>query len=100
HYTSSCTSFPTRRSSDLPQIVFQFDEDILETGRDFHSRPHRKAKAVRLVHAMVRILAENDHFDFVERGVVERGEIFDATRVDDLDRKSTRLNSSHEWISY
>src|SRR6266581_3862138 len=36
-----------------PQIVFQFDEDILETGRDFHPRPHRKAKAVRLVRAMV-----------------------------------------------
>src|SRR5882762_10512515 len=69
-----------------PQIVFQFDEDILQAGRDFHSRPHRKTKAVCLVHAVVGVLTEDDYFDPVERGVIERREVFHAARVDDFSR--------------
>src|SRR6266571_6156238 len=44
-----------------PQIIFQLDENILQAGRNVHSRPHRKTKAVRLIRSMVRILAEDDH---------------------------------------
>src|SRR5258708_30312309 len=69
-----------------PEIVFQFDEDILETGRDFHARPHRKAKAVRLVRTVVRILAKDDHLDLVEGGVIERRKVFDAAWVDGFPR--------------
>src|SRR6266508_6240720 len=67
-----------------PQIIFQLDENILQAGRNIHSRPHGKTKAVRLIRSMVRILTEDDHLDFVERSVIERRKVFRAARVDDF----------------
>src|SRR5207247_8391442 len=89
-------SFPTRRSSDLItmsadalELVFT-GSAVLGTallllssiGGGMHVRLHLP---VRLPHLRLRFLR--------------------TTRTDDatampVDRKSTRLNSSHEWISY
>src|SRR5207247_7715547 len=75
-------SFPTRRSSDLPA----YRNVVLE-------RPPAHAQPVTRLH----------RFRPLGAGAVE----LDLAAVDGLrrqgprlDRKSTRLNSSHEWISY
>src|SRR5437588_7303947 len=79
------TSFPTRRSSDLAE------------------RRRREPRAHRLVGAFRRAL----HEDVASKERVER-EIFQPFvrepirhgREERLDRKSTRLNSSHTVTSY
>src|SRR5207247_8635436 len=76
-------SLPTRRSSDLPQEV--------------HEQPHQR-----------KVQDQQDHVAHVHRGDEAPEEIriaLDQERPESLlglhrDRKSTRLNSSHEWISY
>src|SRR5438105_11508212 len=86
----SSTLFPTRRSSDL-----RFCE---ESSRD--SRPRRVSHEV--VDRRTDDVGEDDDEhpqDFVS------GAAFLRSRDDEhpdpeKDRKSTRLNSSHEWISY
>src|SRR5437667_2070094 len=68
-------SFPTRRSSDLK------DNTLHVAGRTFHE----KGESLRAVSR-------------IERQAVLGGET--ARRLSPLDRKSTRLNSSHITISY
>src|SRR5207247_8580930 len=74
-------SFPTRRSSDLPQAdrVFQIFESHRAVGNVLDNA-ERTASARR----------------------EDLGPSLRSPGVEPLplDRKSTRLNSSHEWISY
>src|SRR5207247_6230696 len=74
------TLFPTRRSSDLtkPRV---FSRPIL--GCLYQERPTKKS----------------DRFDRRCRGR-DRWPRHRRSNRSLLDRKSTRLNSSHEWISY
>src|SRR5207247_10344595 len=78
---SAPPSFPTRRSSDLYRRVLfrgrskrQRDD---RAGAGFPRAPHSHAWT---------------HFAFPP--------VAEAVPAPVLDRKSTRLNSSHEWISY
>src|SRR5713226_4386802 len=73
------------------QIIFQLDENILQAGRNIHSGPYGKTKAVRLIRSMVRILTEDNRFDFVERGVIERRKVFGAARVYGFPRRNFLL---------
>src|SRR5690349_22303486 len=71
--TQNLHSFPTRRSSDLVEHPAVGDIDVDR--------------------------AERGHFDGVVEVHCERGHVGERHRCD-LDRKSTRLNSSHVEISY
>src|SRR5207247_8794790 len=92
HYASHITvhSFPTRRSSDLEERVAP------RAGRVLEPRDHVGVDHVVLAVAPPLVLASP--------GEVRRadGPLGEGVRVpaDLPDRKSTRLNSSHEWISY
>jgi hypothetical protein len=63
------------RRRRLAEIVLQFSEDVDERRRQrLHVRSDRKAEAVRLAFARIRILAENQHADVFQRREIERGE--------------------------
>src|SRR5690606_41373069 len=77
-------SFPTRRSSDL--------EDLLQLGEDVrHQRFQRRTGIASLDARLLRNVLWR----------ADAGHDILTLRVDEeLDRKSTRLNSSHVKISY
>src|SRR5699024_12638977 len=76
-------SFPTRRSSDLKKVIGQ-DEAV-----------HLVAQAVKRSRADLAGRRRPASFIFVGPTGVGKTEL-----VKQLDRKSTRLNSSHGSISY
>src|SRR5207247_10880534 len=80
---SGLLSFPTRRSSDLA-LLRQFL-------RPSASRPHS-------VYVSVNWLKILELFRFGKPQCPRRLMNRNSSKI--LDRKSTRLNSSHEWISY
>src|SRR5207247_9355142 len=89
YFFSHCTrehrdlhSFPTRRSSDLPA------QRVQEAAAALSSGDAEKA----LVLATGALAATNDP----SASAAAQHIVIEAH----LDRKSTRLNSSHEWISY
>src|SRR5207247_8917998 len=47
-----------------------------------------------------RMVATSDEWIAGRTGIRERRVVDEGVASSDLDRKSTRLNSSHEWISY
>src|SRR5207247_10162751 len=86
-------SFPTRRSSDLGNDT-QYAADSIATAGPYFYRVSRTSAAARAtvqhrVFGPVRVLV----------GVGLAHSTFRAL-PGPRDRKSTRLNSSHEWISY
>src|SRR5207247_7926345 len=86
-------SFPTRRSSDLgARRIFQTVE-IEHEFAGFIEAVGGKAgiekPAGRVGGCGAGRVAKNEE-KLCDRGILKNG----------LDRKSTRLNSSHEWISY
>src|SRR5207247_11080965 len=93
-------SFPTRRSSDLPTLDL---EDIV-TIAAISAQLDRLPLAIELAAARLRGLTLSE----VAGSLDQRLRILrQDTRPDmrhrslrAVDRKSTRLNSSHEWISY
>src|SRR5207247_10941921 len=92
-------SLPTRRSSDLARPT---------AGYSVLPGPAQRRQAAS--DGLLEVLQPLDHVVLVEvLGVVEGqllerlGGLLEAAvelRPPFLDRKSTRLNSSHEWISY
>src|SRR5207247_10375721 len=97
HTLPNLHSFPTRRSSDLVESVLR--NHAAPTA--YRSSPKRfsgrRASATRPV-------AMNDHPTINEKAMkpwltVSLRAIATAEAAP-RDRKSTRLNSSHEWISY
>src|SRR5438105_6890760 len=82
------TSFPTRRSSDLSKT---------DTGRPVFGgggiTPDEAVKPQLVPNSVVRL---RDPIFFFAREVTSEF----GTSCGLTDRKSTRLNSSHEWISY
>src|SRR5207247_10520850 len=73
-------SFPTRRSSDL---VIRFHRFVIEV-------------TARLAVKLIRSALDDQVQPNAARGLLD----VLAGRRDLEDRKITRLNSSHEWISY
>src|SRR5207247_10510748 len=93
-------SFPTRRSSDLMADELEILRTHLSTVAPQGSR--WAARIARLVDAADRLGAaipeptpRGIHRDFYADQVIVDGQ---RLFLLDLDRKSTRLNSSHEWI--
>src|SRR5207247_9059578 len=83
-------SFPTRRSSDLGKPF----QDPRQGFGDGEAAPRHPLRGIAIV---VR-------FQDIQRSVAAPSAVVDAEWSIPialiLDRKSTRLNSSHEWISY
>src|SRR5687768_17971783 len=82
------TLFPTRRSSDLQR---QCDD------------AHVRASALHELRGLSHVFAEDERVGdaVVNPGFLQRGHGSAAIRsVCWVDRKSTRLNSSHGYISY
>src|SRR5438105_12165829 len=78
-------SFPTRRSSDLNYLEWLTD------------LPWKNSKGKKIDLKKSESILDEDHYGL--KKVKER--IVEYLAVHKLsDRKSTRLNSSHEWISY
>src|SRR5207248_10756073 len=89
--TPHLPSFPTRRSSDLPQLSGEEEDDAEQHGAEQRSDP--EPPGAHPFHE----LAPHDRPDLmhrlVRRPAPPRGR-------PGRDRKSTRLNSSHRTISY
>src|SRR5207247_9790987 len=84
-------SFPTRRSSDLRQLFWEAELRTVSQGHpDYRFIEQEK---YRLVKEKFPLLASFMLVDMNEYAIPRRG-------TEEQDRKSTRLNSSHEWISY
>src|SRR5206468_5619472 len=90
-------SFPTRRSSDLGQDALDFGVDFLRRllpveaafGADWNIEEAR---------ALVAIVVDGaERLAHAELGDHRAGDVGGALQID---RKSTRLNSSHDQISY
>src|SRR5207247_11404989 len=98
-HTLTPPSSPTRRSSDLRRIrvVDHRHRQAAQAGAEQRCR-------VRVDPALVDVRRRTDGGsagDHTGKGEADRAG--PAEVLDDLlhaDRKSTRLNSSHEWISY
>src|SRR5205085_10790056 len=95
-YHPDLHSFPTRRSYDLPNHEVETNAmDILELSslcKIFSKKP--LIFKGTLNHAPVKILIDNKAMDnFMSKQAADHFSF-------SLDRKSTRLNSSHSQISY
>src|SRR5207247_10208759 len=98
-YHPTHTSFPTRRSSDL---------DIRKNRHcPFQRRPNRDAEDFFLLTSQINFADAKLRLDcFIEVRATRISFDYLPKRIRrtkilvQLDRKSTRLNSSHEWISY
>src|SRR5207247_9769867 len=90
--------FPTRRSSDL-----KIEPD--DPNPTWH-RQAGKLIAAGQVDEAIKLFAERGRFsihsdrDDAILNIVRDWSVGGMANPDDQDRKSTRLNSSHEWISY
>src|SRR5438105_7314833 len=96
-----------RLKSDIDELV----PDMVATRRDLHEHPELAFEEVRtsnIVAQRLRALGLEVQTGVAKTGVVgllrggtgKDGGKTIAIRADMEDRKSTRLNSSHEWISY
>src|SRR5207247_8463086 len=92
--------FPTRRSSDLQAIYLLFNEGYHGSRSERTVREDLCFEAIRLA----LLLSEHPEGEKPKTHALLALLCFHAARLpgrmDDEDRKSTRLNSSHEWISY
>ena len=53
------------------QVAFYFFKDVYQRRRGIDAVRHGKRKPVRLPFAVIRVLAEDDDFDFVKRRKIE-----------------------------
>src|SRR5207247_6429745 len=99
-YLTHLASFPTRRSSDLRHRDFR----LLWYGAfvSFVGSWIQKQGEGWLVNYMTHDVAKLTFVSFCANAPVAFLGPFAGALADafDKDRKSTRLNSSHEWISY
>src|SRR5207244_12134484 len=91
------TSLPTRRSSDLIRNAEELEDAVLRVGE--RGVPVRVRDVARVVvgAGMRRGLADLNGEQEVVGGIIVMRQGENAL---DVDRKSTRLNSSHQIISY
>src|SRR5207247_11158037 len=84
------TSFPTRRSSDLTIRPAQFNGRDVSLIQELFAQPDPHGGISAFQELPLRSTDRDPPFGFA--AVHHLSEL--------RDRKSTRLNSSHEWISY
>src|SRR5207247_11355839 len=87
-------SFPTRRSSDLGWYARVIDH----LTRAFHYTDSQQENRLTPGHKSILYGAPANHVYQKENG--PKASRFLPEQETAIDRKSTRLNSSHEWISY
>src|SRR5207247_8299633 len=90
----SLPSFPTRRSSDLGAGLAS--RGVVSALLDYCTAGVRVAERSLVQRPR---LGREERLVFVV-GCPRSGTTFVGRAIGGLDRKSTRLNSSHEWISY
>src|SRR5207247_10965008 len=93
-------TFPTRRSSDLQEYVTNYRLYKHPSFGDGYEAIHGVVGIwVRVIQGTLSEVGPPSDYSRTDLG---SGIIFRRTvrRVNSKDRKSTRLNSSHEWISY
>src|SRR5207247_9193202 len=91
-------SFPTRRSSDLILCV-EVDEERIERRLDSGYLETRAADLDSAIKLINQARSEKRPISVALRG--NAAEVYPEILAWLMrDRKSTRLNSSHEWISY
>src|SRR5207247_8650954 len=88
-------AFPTRRSSDLPPPDSR-KANILHQNAGF--LPGRSVD--RLLRQLAGGFCDQPCGRFAQRYESLAGKAMEVSSLREEDRKSTRLNSSHEWISY
>src|SRR5207247_5796800 len=91
------SSFPTRRSSDLPEVgkVFRAEIVEIEANQALGQRVFVDGESIG-PYVTIRNWKPGDYYRPVVLPAGKLKKLFQRAR----DRKSTRLNSSHEWISY
>src|SRR5690606_39531017 len=93
-------SFPTRRSSDLSRKAVLATRRNTPSGGPSGQPSNRQAEIVVDDVAMVRLLGPQDRLlETIEQQFPTVDVMVRGNRIR-LDRKSTRLNSSHVKISY
>src|SRR5207247_10652760 len=97
NHTQHSSSFPTRRSSDLPSFG-KLSEDDKKKILVLKDAPHKADEFFTQ-----EVVAEGNHIQIFVNGK-QTVDFVDSNKTylkgHFADRKSTRLNSSHEWISY
>src|SRR5207247_8977734 len=92
-------SFPTRRSSDLQVSQRMYPASVtlpaMSTGASDMAQLRAKGIAS---YGLGPAVTEEDRAQYGAHSDVER--LLESSLYRFVDRKSTRLNSSHEWISY
>src|SRR5207247_10815426 len=88
-------SFPTRRSSDLWALrvkaaTLLHDQGVTDTATAMRPAPVRPMDDATRQSLLAPQFSPHA-FIQIDRGTIE---------IELADRKSTRLNSSHEWLSY
>src|SRR5207247_4043811 len=92
-------SFPTRRSSDLRAPGHSWHESQ-ERPRSLAEFRDQIREVVRQGLVDIMLMSASSHEILcLEERLFESSPVTAAVRANE-DRKSTRLNSSHEWISY
>src|SRR5207253_9914072 len=93
-------SFPTRRSSDLRQR--QVDGHLVAIEVGVEAFANQRMDAYRVAFDQHRLECLYAHAVQRRRAVEQHGVVLDdlLQNIPNLDRKSTRLNSSHVAISY
>src|SRR5690606_40207066 len=92
-------SFPTRRSSDLGTSPGSLSATALDERDSIVTKGKYNSHSIKLTKLQPQT---QYYFEIVSAGEVlqNHGNPFTATTFATLDRKSTRLNSSHVKISY
>ena len=63
------------------EIVGQLLVDVLKRRGNLDTRSHREGKPLSLVGAVIRVLAEDEHFDAGERRQMKRGKHIVVRRI-------------------
>src|SRR5207247_7373724 len=94
HPHTTIPSFPTRRSSDLEHLA----EYMVRVSKGWAILPAPVILKTELEDACLRTIGASGYD--LQKFAVKKGLSQLMGAKPELDRKSTRLNSSHEWISY
>src|SRR5206468_10774535 len=89
-------SFPTRRSSDLRRKAAETQAAVF--GQQLQDMQTRLQRAKQLREEWADQERLHRIYDWLARDL--RNDRFQAYLLEETDRKSTRLNSSHDQISY
>src|SRR5690606_40788771 len=100
HYKRRQYSFPTRRSSDLKSFEKHINSSKSDVAAEFLFSSDEKFFKDKSKEEIQRWAKESLDFITNDIGIKKDNIIQAVVHMDEKDRKSTRLNSSHVKISY